>query len=66
MLTNQADVNEPNFQQAFWGANYARLLKIKREYDPTDVLWCTPCVGNEGWKLVDGVLCEAQDLLRKR
>ncbi|KAH8600686.1 hypothetical protein B0O99DRAFT_589582 [Bisporella sp. PMI_857] len=55
---NEADANEPNFQQAFWGDNYPRLLAIKRRVDPTDLLWCTPCVGNERWALVDGVLCK--------
>ena len=53
----QADLNEPNFQQTFWGSNYPRLLKIKNKYDPTDVFWCQPCVGNEGWEVVDDVLC---------
>lgn len=42
---NEADYNEPNYQQAFWGDNYSRLLKIKREADPTDVFWCHPMCG---------------------
>jgi hypothetical protein len=53
----KADVNEPNFQQAFWGDSYPRLLSIKKDVDPDDVFWCHPCVGNEGWKVVDDVLC---------
>ncbi|KUJ23468.1 FAD-binding domain-containing protein [Mollisia scopiformis] len=48
---------EPNWQQSFWGDNYARLLTIKRAIDPDDVLWCTPCVGNENWAEVDNKLC---------
>jgi hypothetical protein len=32
---NEAAVHEPNWQQSFWGAtNYARLLAIKKRYDP--------------------------------
>jgi len=54
---NEADANEPNFQQAFWGDNYARLLEIKREVDPGDVFWCAPCVGNERWEEVGDLLC---------
>jgi hypothetical protein len=55
---NEADANEPNFQQAFWGDNYARLLEIKRKVDPNDAFWCTPCVGNERWEEVGDLLCK--------
>lgn len=48
---------EPNWQQAFWGENYERLLKIKREVDPRDVLWCHPCVGNDRWEYHGYQLC---------
>ncbi|KAL5088917.1 hypothetical protein Trisim1_006062 [Trichoderma cf. simile WF8] len=56
---NEAFPFEKNFQQTFWGSNYARLLRIKREVDPTDVFWCAPCVGNERWEVrQDGKLCK--------
>jgi hypothetical protein len=32
-------------------------LQIKRSVDPDDVLWCTPCVGNERWEQVGDRLC---------
>ncbi|KAH8654466.1 hypothetical protein BGZ60DRAFT_532835 [Tricladium varicosporioides] len=55
---NEADANEPDYQHAFWGANYERLKGIKRGVDPDDVLWCHPCVGNERWKVDEtGRLC---------
>ncbi|KAK3905729.1 hypothetical protein C8A05DRAFT_41361 [Staphylotrichum tortipilum] len=54
---NEADAEEPNFQTEFWGSHYKRLLKIKRATDPDDVLWCTPCVGNERWEQVGDRLC---------
>ncbi|KAL7948118.1 FAD-binding domain-containing protein [Trichoderma barbatum] len=56
---NEAFPFEKNFQKTFWGSNYARLLRIKREIDPTDVFWCAPCVGNERWEAhQDGKLCK--------
>ncbi|TVY92958.1 putative FAD-linked oxidoreductase [Lachnellula willkommii] len=54
---NEAYWNEPNFQQAFWGYNYERLLQIKKAVDPDDVFWCHVCVGSEGWEMVGNSLC---------
>ena len=55
----QGNGNEPNPGETFWGTNYAKLLATKRKYDPKDVFWCTPCVGNEHWKETkDGRLCK--------
>jgi len=53
----QANAYEPDFQNAFWGSNYPRLLKIKRSYDPHDVFWCLSCAGSEGWQEVGDMLC---------
>ena len=44
---NEADYFEPDWQRAFWGDNYARLLAIKRTYDPTGLFTCHHCVGSE-------------------
>ncbi|KDQ07937.1 hypothetical protein BOTBODRAFT_38376 [Botryobasidium botryosum FD-172 SS1] len=44
---NEADVNEPEWQKTFWGDNYERLLEIKSKYDPTGVLTCGKCVGDD-------------------
>ena len=55
---NEGDVHEPNFQEAFWGINYPRLLSIKKQVDPSDVFWCAVCVGSENWSVIDGTqLC---------
>ncbi|KAK4449569.1 FAD-binding domain-protein [Podospora aff. communis PSN243] len=55
---NEASKYEPgNWQKTFWGDNYERLLKLKRELDPNDVFWCQPCVGNERWQEVGDLLC---------
>ncbi|KAK0747104.1 hypothetical protein B0T18DRAFT_429941 [Schizothecium vesticola] len=64
---NEADVMEPDFGEAFWGKNYPRLLRIKKEVDPDDLFWVQAGVGSEGWKVAsnsrkwlstqDGLLC---------
>ncbi|KUI67216.1 putative FAD-linked oxidoreductase YvdP [Cytospora mali] len=54
---NEAWPNEPDFQRTFWGDQYERLEEIKREFDPADVFWCHPCVGNQGWRQVSDRLC---------
>ena len=54
---NEADPNEPDLPEAYWGTNYLRLLGLKRKYDPQGVFWCAPCVGSQDWQLVDGRLC---------
>jgi hypothetical protein len=52
---NEADINEPNWQEAFWGANYPRLLSIKKKWDPTGLFWAHHGVGSEVWSIKDGV-----------
>lgn len=55
---NEADMNQPNWQQAFYGSNYPRLLLIKKKYDPEGVFWGPTAVGSEEWNVAkDGRLC---------
>ncbi|KAF6834548.1 FAD binding domain-containing protein [Colletotrichum plurivorum] len=55
---NEGSAYEKDWQRVFWGDNYDRLLRIKDEVDPEDVFWCSPCVGSEGWEVLDnGRLC---------
>lgn len=51
---NEADVSEPDWQQAFWGANYPRLAQIKKKWDPTDLFYVHHGVGSEAWVVEDG------------
>jgi FAD/FMN-containing dehydrogenase len=46
---NECDYFQPNWQQAFWGANYPRLLDIKRRYDPDGLFVVHHGVGSEDW-----------------
>ncbi|KAK4219348.1 FAD-binding domain-containing protein [Rhypophila decipiens] len=49
---SEGDINEPNFQQSFYGEeNYKRLLKLKKKLDPSDVFWAITAVGSEDWKV---------------
>jgi FAD/FMN-containing dehydrogenase len=45
---NETDYFEPDWQRAFWGTHYPRLLEIKRKYDPQGLFFCHHCVGSEG------------------
>lgn len=56
---NEADSQEPDWQTSFFANDYGRLLKIKREIDPENVLWCRKCVGSEVYVEQDGRLCVA-------
>ncbi len=47
-------VSESNFfdkewQQSFWGSNYARLLAVKQKYDPDGLFFVHHGVGSEEW-----------------
>lgn len=44
---NEANYYEPGWQDSFWGANYPRLLSVKKAVDPDGVLTCHNCVGSE-------------------
>lgn len=35
--SNEGSYFEENWQHEFWGDNYARLLRIKKKYDPTNI-----------------------------
>jgi hypothetical protein len=44
----EVDIEEVDWQEAFLGKNYTRLLKIKNEVDPEGVFWTKRAVGGEG------------------
>jgi FAD/FMN-containing dehydrogenase len=46
---NEADYFQKDWQKAFWGNNYQRLLAIKKKYDPDGIFYCHHCVGSELW-----------------
>jgi FAD/FMN-containing dehydrogenase len=44
---NETDWFESDWQRSFWGENYDRLLRIKRQVDPASLFVCHHCVGSE-------------------
>jgi FAD/FMN-containing dehydrogenase len=38
-----------DWQKAYWGSNYPRLLAIKKKYDPSGLFFVYHGVGSEGW-----------------
>jgi FAD/FMN-containing dehydrogenase len=45
----ETDFFEPNWQDAFWGDNYARLRAVKQKYDPDGLFFLHHGVGSEDW-----------------
>lgn len=52
---NEGDINEPDFQQAFYGDHYPRLYALKQKYDPTGTFFAVTAVGSEDWNTSDRV-----------
>ncbi|PWY96757.1 FAD-binding domain-containing protein [Aspergillus sclerotioniger CBS 115572] len=48
---SEADLLEPNLQEAFYGANYPRLYELKQKYDPTGLFFALTVVGAEDWEV---------------
>jgi hypothetical protein len=46
---NECDYFQPDWQKAFWGSHYPRLLRIKRRYDPDGLFFGHHGVGSEDW-----------------
>lgn len=52
---SEADVDEPNFQQSFYGTNYDKLYDLKQRYDPHGVFYTPTGVGSEDWYITDQI-----------
>ncbi|KAF2658913.1 FAD-binding domain-containing protein [Lophiostoma macrostomum CBS 122681] len=46
---NEGDYMEQDWQQTFFGSNYAKLLQVKQKYDPGQLFNCWKCVGWTGY-----------------
>lgn len=55
---NEANFQQPEWQEAFYGSNYGRLREIKKRYDPESLFYAMTAVGSEVWTVADdGRLC---------
>lgn len=46
---SESNYFEPNWQEAFWGSNYSRLLAAKERFDPHGLFFVHHGVGSERW-----------------
>jgi hypothetical protein len=52
---SEGDINEPDFQQSFYGTHYPRLHALKKKYDPTGLFYAPTAVGSEEWEVTGQV-----------
>ncbi|MFZ0807255.1 MAG: FAD-dependent oxidoreductase [Candidatus Sulfotelmatobacter sp.] len=46
---SESNFFQENWQQAYWGSNFARLAAVKKKYDPTGLFFVHNGVGSEDW-----------------
>jgi FAD/FMN-containing dehydrogenase len=46
---SESDFFQQRWQDAYWGPNYAKLLKVKQRYDPDGLFTVRHGVGSESW-----------------
>ncbi|RAL16297.1 putative isoamyl alcohol oxidase [Aspergillus homomorphus CBS 101889] len=57
---NEADFNQLNWQETFFGSNYAKLSQIKNKYDPDHLFYVLKGVGSDYWTVSEsGRMCKA-------
>lgn len=50
---NEGDLNEPNWQESYWGDKYPKLLQLRKKWDPKGVLYTKTTPGTEDWDVLD-------------
>jgi len=50
---NEANFQEADWKREFYGDNYARLVGVKRVYDPENLFYAVTAVGSDSW-VADG------------
>ncbi|PWY68942.1 FAD/FMN-containing dehydrogenase [Aspergillus sclerotioniger CBS 115572] len=58
---NEASFRQHNWQEAFFGDNYAKLCEIKEKYDPNHVFYVLKGAGSEYWSVDEsGRMCKTE------
>ncbi|PQE03626.1 FAD linked oxidase N-terminal protein [Rutstroemia sp. NJR-2017a BBW] len=58
---NEANFEQPDWEEQFYGSNYPALKAIKKARDPGDLFYGRTAVGSEAWGAdKDGRLCKRQ------
>ncbi len=56
---NEANFQQPNWQEVFYGSNYGRLKTVKEWYDPAGLFYAQTAVGSDAWvQDAEGRLCQ--------
>lgn len=50
---NEGNLEEPDWQTAYWGSNYPRLKSVKEKWDPLGVFYARTTPGTENWEVID-------------
>jgi hypothetical protein len=58
---NEASPGDANWKKTYWGSHYEKLETIKKKVDPTNVFWCSPCVGADLLTYDDERICKNPD-----
>ncbi|CAI7646018.1 unnamed protein product [Penicillium glandicola] len=57
---NEGNFRQLNWQETFFGTNYARLLTVKRKWDPKSFFYALKAVGSDDWSVSEsGRMCRA-------
>ncbi|KAI5809130.1 FAD binding domain-containing protein [Peziza echinospora] len=50
---NEGNLDEPNWQEAYWGSNYPRLLELRKKWDGEGVFYAKTTPGTEDWEVIE-------------
>lgn len=57
---NEADYQNPNWKEDFYGEPYERLTQIKQKLDPGALFYAETAIGSDAWTVAaDGRMCRA-------